>query len=187
VKVVCGLGNPGSEYEATRHNVGWWAIERVREDLGFAPFRRDGAVQLSAGRVGAEQVRLIKPLTYMNRSGRAVGSLRALEGFDIARDLLVIVDEVALDVGRLRIRPGGSAGGHNGLKSIEAALGTQDYPRLRIGVGAPPPGIDRADWVLSDFPKQDRAAVLEILPDVSAAVRAWIEEGVEAAMTRFNR
>jgi peptidyl-tRNA hydrolase, PTH1 family len=187
VKVVCGLGNPGPEYELTRHNVGWWVVDEAQEAWRFSEFRRQGAVWLSEGRVGDEDVLLIEPLTYMNRSGQALAGLAAHEGFDVARDLLVVVDDTALDVGRVRIRGEGSAGGHNGLKSIEAALGTQHYARLRIGVGAPPPGMPLADWVLNLFEPEDEQRVADMLPDLAAAVRVWIEEGVEAAANRFNR
>jgi PTH1 family peptidyl-tRNA hydrolase len=123
----------------------------------------------------------------MNRSGAVLGALRGDPSFDIAHDLLVVVDDTALDVGRLRIRAGGSAGGHNGLKSVEAALGTQEYARLRIGVGAPPPGMDQADWVLESFGKADEEEVRARLGDVVDAIELWLAEGVEAAANRFNR
>lgn len=123
----------------------------------------------------------------MNRSGAALAPLLSLDDFDISRDLLVVVDDVALDVGRVRFRPHGSAGGHNGLKSVEAVLRTRAYPRLRIGVGGPPPGADLADWVLSPFPPEDEERIVALLEELVAAVRVWLEEGIEAAMSRFNR
>src|SRR5690606_9731797 len=126
-------------------------------------------------------VLLVEPLTFMNRSGSALTPFAGREDFDVVRDLLVIVDDTALDVGRLRIRPGGSAGGHNGLKSVEAALRTREYARLRVGVGAAPPGRDLADWVLSPFPEEDERDIVELLPTLVDAVRTWIEHGVEAA------
>jgi PTH1 family peptidyl-tRNA hydrolase len=187
MKVVCGLGNPGPEYEATRHNVGWWVVDRLCVELGFGPFRHDGHACVATGWVGEEPVSLVKPLTYMNRSGVALAPLRQAEAFDVSRDLLVVVDDVALDVGRVRFRAKGSAGGHNGLKSVEAALGTQEYARLRVGVGAPPPGVDLADWVLSPFPPEDEERILALLPELAAGIRVWIEEGIDAAMQRYNR
>ncbi|HEX7048713.1 MAG TPA: aminoacyl-tRNA hydrolase [Longimicrobiales bacterium] len=187
MKVVCGLGNPGGAYEATRHNVGWWLVDRLAAEWRIGPFRREGAARVAAGRVGAEAVRLLKPMTYMNRSGVALAPLRNLEDFDISRDLLVVVDDVALDVGRFRFRPQGSAGGHNGLKSIEAVLRTRAYARLRIGVGRPPPGVDLADWVLAPFSPEDEERVLSLLDELVTAVGVWLEEGIEAAMNRFNR
>ncbi len=186
MKVICGIGNPGSEYEDTRHNVGWWVIDRLRQAWGFGAFKREKNARVSTGTLGEHGVQLVKPTTYVNRSGSALGLLRTLEDFDVARDLLVVVDDIALDVGRLRIRPGGSAGGHNGLKSIQTVLGTQDYARMRIGVGAPPSGADMADWVLSAFPKDDEQLVIDLMADITDATKAWVEQGTEAAM-RFNR
>jgi PTH1 family peptidyl-tRNA hydrolase len=187
VKVVCGLGNPGPEYEATRHNIGWWVLCEAREAWGFPPFRRAAAAAVSEGRLATSPVRLLLPLTYMNRSGGALAPLAGLPDFDIATDLLVVVDDVALDVGRVRFRPGGSSGGHNGLKSIEAALRTRDYPRMRIGVGAPPPDGDLADWVLSEFEPEDAQVVEDMLPALADALRTWVEEGTEEAARRCNR
>lgn len=187
MKIITGLGNPGPEYDATRHNVGWWLVDRLSAEWGLGPFRRSGPALAAHGAIGGEPVVLLKPLTFMNRSGAALAPVRSDPEFDIATDLLVVVDDVALDVGRVRMRPSGSAGGHNGLKSIEAALGTRDYARLRIGVGAPPPGADMADWVLSEFEPEDEDAVLALLPELTEAVRVWMDEGIEAAMSRYNR
>jgi PTH1 family peptidyl-tRNA hydrolase len=137
--------------------------------------------------VGGESVRLVKPAAYMNRSGVAVGPLLELEGFDPARDLLVVVDDAALDVGRVRFRPEGSAGGHNGLKSVSGALQSEAYARLRLGVGRRPEGVDLSDWVLSPMPGEDEEIVVGLLPQLTQAVEVWVAEGVEAAMNRFNR
>jgi peptidyl-tRNA hydrolase, PTH1 family len=138
------------------------------------------------GRIHGVAAQVVKPHTYMNRSGRVVDGLSRVEGFDLVRDLLVVVDEVALEPGRIRFRPGGSAGGHNGLKSIQAALGTVDYSRLRIGVGAPPPGVNRADWVLAVPPSSERQRILDCLDDLVECVGVWVDEGIEAAMSRCN-
>jgi PTH1 family peptidyl-tRNA hydrolase len=136
---------------------------------------------------GLGEVWLIKPLTFMNRSGLALVSLVEGESLDLESDVLVVVDDTALEPGRPRFRAQGSAGGHNGLESVERALGTPDYPRLRIGVGTPPPGIDRADWVLSEFDSAaDEDAVLEVLPRLVEGVEVWAREGIEAAMNRYN-
>ena len=187
MKVVCGLGNPGGEYEATRHNVGWWVLDRAQDEWGFPPFRRTGAVRVSEGRLQAADVWLVKPLTYMNRSGATLAPLGHLEGFDVSTDLLVVVDDVALEPGRVRIRPSGSSGGHNGLKSVEAALRTRDYPRMRIGVGAPPPGMDMADWVLSSFEPAEEEQMRALLPELVGCVRTWVEQGSGVAATQCNR
>ncbi len=187
MRVIIGLGNPGPEYAGTRHNVGWWAVEAVRRAWGFPGFRDRGAAAFSQGERAGEVVVLVEPLTYMNRSGMAVAPLAGLEGFDVAADLLVLVDDVNLDVGRVRLRPSGSPGGHNGLRSVEGALGTREYARLRVGVGAKPAGSDMVDWVLSPLPPEDEEVVVGLLPHVVGCVEAWLERGAEAAMGCCNR
>jgi peptidyl-tRNA hydrolase, PTH1 family len=187
MKVVLGLGNPGPDYDATRHNVGWWLVDRLAYDWDFGPFRREGQAFVSEGMVGETDVRLMKPTTFMNRSGLVLRSLQALEGFDASADLLVVVDDAALDVGRVRFRPEGGAGGHNGLRSIAGALQSNEYARLRIGVGRKPDDEDLSDWVLSTMPQEDEEAVVALLPELTEAVEVWMAEGVEAAMNRFNR
>ena len=129
----------------------------------------------------------MKPLTYMNRSGAALGALRQDPDFDFARDLLVVVDDVALPVGKTRMRPNGSAGGHNGLKSIQAVLQTHNYPRLRIGVGGAPPGEDLADWVLDDFEPDDEKQILDMLPKLADVTRAWVVGGIDDAQRILTR
>ncbi|MGQ0561314.1 MAG: aminoacyl-tRNA hydrolase [Gemmatimonadota bacterium] len=187
MKVVCGLGNPGTEYQATRHNVGWWLLDLLQREWQCERFRRVGNTHAAEGRLEDQAVLLLKPLTYMNRSGAALATLRLDAAFDFGTDLLVIVDDVALPVGKARVRPSGSAGGHNGLKSIEAVLQTQDYARLRIGVGEPPAGEDLADWVLSDFEPEDEQRVAELLPGLAQVVRTWVLAGVDAAHGELQR
>ena len=134
-----------------------------------------------------QDVVLLKPQTYMNRSGAALAPLRSLAGFDPAHDLLILVDEAALPLGRFRLRGAGSAGGHNGLKSIEGALRRQDYPRLRIGVGPRPPEVgDLADFVLGEFSPEERRTLEQLLDPLTEAVECWLGEGIERAMSRFN-
>jgi PTH1 family peptidyl-tRNA hydrolase len=166
--------------------VAWWLLERAREQWRFPPFRRDGAARVSSGLLEGEQVLLLKPWTYVNRSGRALLALLKNEDWDPARDLLVAVDDVALDVGRVRLRASGSSGGHNGLKSVEAVLRSQAYARLRIGVGGPGPGIDMADWVLSPMPEEDRTVIDGLMPELVEVVVEWVSAGVEAA-AKHNR
>jgi peptidyl-tRNA hydrolase, PTH1 family len=187
MKVVMGLGNPGPQYDATRHNVGWWLVDRLAYDWALPPFERSGPAVVTEGSVAGTGVRLMKPTTYMNRSGAAVRLLGDLEGFEPERDLLVVVDDASLDVGRVRMRPSGSAGGHNGLKSVSGALRTDAYARLRIGVGQRPTGVDLADWVLSAMPAEDEDVVVGLLPELTKAVELWMTEGAETAMSRFNR
>ncbi|HEX2204439.1 MAG TPA: aminoacyl-tRNA hydrolase [Longimicrobium sp.] len=186
LKVIVGLGNPGREYALTRHNVGWWLLDALAEAWGFGRFRADKSAAVVTGRVEPHAVRLLKPLTYMNRSGSALLPIARMKAVDVTKDLLVVVDDVALDPGVIRFRPSGSAGGHNGLKSVEQALGTRDYPRLRIGVGAKPPGADLADWVLAPPSRADREAIEARFPDLVGCVRLWMDEGVEMAMSRCN-
>jgi peptidyl-tRNA hydrolase, PTH1 family len=187
LRAIVGLGNPGPEYEDTRHNVGWWMLDELAGAWGLGRFKRDGNAAVASGRLGEYSVRLIKPLTFMNLSGQALRPLLRLNAFVPARDMLVVVDDVALDVGRVRLRASGSAGGHNGLKSMEKALGSQEYPRLRIGVGGAPPGADLARWVLSRPSKADREAIRALLPELVPCVESWVREGSEPAMNRCNR
>lgn len=186
-KVIVGLGNPGREYDNTRHNAGWWLLDVLAQRWGVPKFRAEKNQAIATTRVEPFQVRLIKPLTYMNRSGSVLVPLKRMGALDLSKDLLVLVDDVALEPGRVRFRPSGSAGGHNGLKSIEQALGTKDYPRLRIGVGTKPPGADLADWVLSSMPRGDRKLVDERLPELADAVETWMRDGIEVVMDRYNR
>jgi PTH1 family peptidyl-tRNA hydrolase len=191
LKVILGLGNPGREYAATRHNVGWWLIDHLADVWHFEGWKKDGESVASNGVVEGQKVRLLKPQTYMNLSGQALKNYVRRPFWTPAKDLLVVVDEVQIPVGRFRVRARGSAGGHNGLKSVEAALGTQEYPRLRIGVG---PSEERkgifpnlADFVLAPFARDEREDVLALMPDLAATVETWLNDGAEKAMNLHNR
>jgi len=154
----------------------------------LGPFKRGDRARQVEGTSGGQHIRLLKPQTYMNRSGAALAPLRALPGFDPASDLLVLVDDVALPVGRFRLKGAGSAGGHNGLKSIEGTLQRQDYARLRIGVGPVPAGLDDlADFVLGPLDSEERRVIEELLDPMTEAVECWLADGIEQAMSRFNR
>ncbi len=187
MKVIVGLGNPGPEYDATRHNVGWWAVDRMAHDWSLGAFEQQGRALVAEGTVAGAKVRLIKPLTYMNRSGQALVGLPSLVGFAVPEDLLVVVDDTALDAGRLRLRKKGGSGGHNGLESVTQAMGNGQFARLRIGVGRAPKGVRQADWVLSEMEEQDEKKVVSILTVASDAARVWVKEGINAAMNRFNK
>ena len=187
MKVILGLGNPGIEYDATRHNAGWWVLDRLAHDWDFGAFTRRGRALMTEGSRGGVPAVLMKPTSYMNRSGQALGFLRELQMFDPSADLLIVVDDAALEVGRVRFRSEGTPGGHTGLKSVSAALGSNAYPRLRIGVGQKPEGTDLADWVLSPMPPEDEDTVVALLPDLAKGVETWLTEGIEAAMNRYNR
>jgi len=188
MKVIVGLGNPGKEYEHTRHNVGWWVVDHLADVWRFDGWKKDGEARVANGTVGGVKVRLVKPQTYMNLSGQVLRSYLRRPFWSAANDLMVAVDEVQLPVGRFRFRAKGSAGGHNGLKSIEAHLKTQDYPRLRIGVG-PEEGRERnailSDYVLSDFGKHDSAVIRELLPPLTNALELWLKSGIGPVMNQF--
>jgi PTH1 family peptidyl-tRNA hydrolase len=183
-----GLGNPGPEYIQTRHNAGFRLADHLAARWKLGEFRRGDRARMAEGDWDSHRVRLLKPLTYMNRSGAVLAPLRALPEFDPSRDLLVLVDDVALPLGRFRLRGAGSSGGHNGLKSVEGALQRQDYARLRIGVGPAPPGLDDlAEFVLAAFEPEEQETLSELLEPMSEAVECWLDEGIEKAMSRFNR
>lgn len=185
-KAIVGLGNPGSEYERTRHNAGWILLDHLAGRFGLPPWRRADKAVSTSGTVAGVPVRLVRPTTYMNLSGQALAALRS-PNWDPATDLLVLVDEAALPLGSFRLRGAGSTGGHNGLRSIEAALGRRDYARLRIGVGPKPPGYDDlADFVLGRFTREERRALDDLLDPMADAVACWITDGIETAMNRHN-
>ena len=191
MKVIVGLGNPGKEYERTRHNVGWWVVDHLADVWRFDGWKKDGESHVANGTVGDVKVRLVKPQTYMNLSGQALKNFVRRPFWSPARDLLIAVDEVQLPVGVIRLRANGSAGGHNGLKSIEHALGSREYPRLRIGVG---PNEERkgiypnlADFVLAPFARDEREDILALMPRMTELVETWLSEGIEKAMNLYNR
>jgi len=193
VKLVVGLGNPGPRYAATRHNVGFRVALRFAEAqrievaeqrfggrFGRGPARAEGGPRLDVG--------VLLPETFMNRSGEVVAlALRRLPVEEVASDLLVVVDDVDLPFGRLRLRPGGSSAGHRGLDDLIARLGRQDFARLRFGVGRPALPIDTADWVLQRFTSEEERALPPCLATAAEAVLAALSEGCAAAMNRFNR
>ena len=177
MRAVVGLGNPGPEYAATRHNAGFWLADALVAHWGFSPFRRDERARVSTGAVDGVPVRILKPTTYMNSSGAALASLRADPAFNPASDLLILVDEFRIPTGTFRLRTEGSAGGHNGLKSIESALQSQQYPRLRIGVGPLPEGVtDWSEYVLAPFDPEQRDQVEALIPEMVAAVEKWLRQ-----------
>ena len=185
MKTILALGNPGDRYRDTRHNVGWWLADRLRAAWSMPAFREEGPALGSEGATPAGRVRLLKPLTYVNRSGRVLE--RWADDVDVRRDLLVLVDDVDLEPGTLRLRARGSAGGHNGLASIEEAAGTCEYARLRIGVGRPGDRrVDLAEWVLSPPTGPEEEAILGTFETAVDAVACWIAHGAETAMNRYN-
>jgi peptidyl-tRNA hydrolase, PTH1 family len=198
VLVVVGLGNPGERYARTRHNLGFRVVEALADRVGlrFGPVR--GGCAAAAGAFGEVGIVLVKPLTYMNRSGEALADWARAEGRELRADgvpaadppPLAVCDDIALPLGSLRLRAGGSDGGHRGLGSLARALGGTDFPRLRLGVdgsedGIPPP--DWADYVLADFPAAEQAAAEELVADACEALLTWFALGTAAAAGRHNR
>ncbi|MEO7962715.1 MAG: aminoacyl-tRNA hydrolase [Gemmatimonadaceae bacterium] len=185
MKIIVGLGNPGKKYEFTRHNVGWWLLDHLADVWRFDPWRPDGSALVADGARDGERIRLVKPQTFMNLSGDALRPyLRRLEWSGLS-NLLVVVDDVAIPIGTLRVRAAGSAGGHNGLKSIEATLGTKDYARLRIGIfpaEADAPIGDLADFVLNRFETQERETITALLPRLLDVTSIWMRDGIQRAM-----
>lgn len=186
MKAVIGLGNPGPGYEKTRHNAGFWVIDALSEKLGLRLRRKEADALVGTGAWRGEQLLLAKPQTFMNESGRAVRALAARYRL-LPQEILVVYDDLALEPGVLRMRASGSAGGHNGVRSVINYLGTQEFPRLRVGIGAVPEGTTGADYVLSEPSSQE-------WPHLSAAVEAgalaaleWATQGVDRAMARFNK
>jgi PTH1 family peptidyl-tRNA hydrolase len=184
-RLIIGLGNPGGEYLATRHNVGFEVTDLIAARAG-ARFRRGRfrAVQAEAQVAGARVI-LVQPRTYMNRSGVSVRGAVNYYKTPLSQ-VLVICDDVHLPPGRVRLRRSGSAGGHNGLTSIIQALGSSEFPRLRIGVGEPPPHMGQIDYVLGRFEPEERKEIAAAIAAAADAVEVWIAEGIEAAMNRFN-
>ncbi|WP_026509611.1 aminoacyl-tRNA hydrolase [Butyrivibrio sp. LC3010] len=184
--LIAGLGNPEKRYNATRHNVGFGVIDVLSEkyDIDLTEMKFKG--MYGKGRIGSEKVILLKPLTYMNLSGESIRPVADYFKIDTKSELIVISDDIDLDPGRIRVRPGGSAGGHNGLKNIIAQLGHDEFSRVRVGVGKKPPRIDLADWVLGHFDKEDTAYVMEAMEHAADAVKIIMEEDVNAAMNKWN-
>ncbi len=184
--LVVFLGNPGTKYEMTRHNAGFMAGDAMAKAQGAAINRSRFKALTGTCDIGGETVMLMKPQTFMNLSGEAVA--QAVSFYKLAPDHVIVVsDEVALPIGRLRIRTKGSAGGHNGLKNIIALLGTDQFPRIRIGVGAAPhPDYDMADWVLSSFKGKDAEDILAAAARAAEAVECYITKGADRAMNLYN-
>lgn len=185
--VIVGLGNPTAQYEGTRHNAGFDVIDVLAEKYNISVDARKCLAFCGKGVIAGQKVLLVKPQTYMNLSGESVGGIVNYYKIDPESDLLVIYDDISLDVGQLRIRKKGSAGGHNGIKSIIAHLGTTVFPRIKVGVGEKPKNYDLADYVLGHFSKQERELMEEGYEHASDAVEQIVQGEIEAAMNVFNK
>ena len=184
LKLVVGLGNPGSKYQATRHNLGFEVVDRLAQGGSRPSFARKFEGQLAEIEIDFRRVLLLKPETFMNLSGRSVGQAMRFYKLEPA-DLLVICDDLSLPLGKLRIRPGGSDGGQKGLRDIAAHLGTEQFPRLRIGLGDRD-NSDASDFVLSRFRSSERPIIDDALILATQAIAVWVTQGIDTAMNRFN-
>ena len=184
-KLVVGLGNPGGQYARTRHNVGFWCLDRLAGESSIPISKRHRLAVLGEGEIGGQAVALAKPRTFVNESGRAVTSLMARYRARID-DLLIVYDDMDLSPGKMRLRPQGGPGGHNGMRSIIEALGTQKFARLRIGIGRPAHDDDDVGHVLGTMPSDDRELVGQAIERAAQAIVCLLTEGVDEAMSRFN-
>lgn len=184
--LIAGLGNPGPKYAANRHNVGFRCVERLGIALGLTFDKDQKQARVALGDFDGRRVVLAKPQTFMNESGRAVAALTRFYKVPL-ECLLVVYDDLDLPLGSVRLRPEGGSGGHKGMRSIIEHLGTQDFPRLRIGIGRPLGRMDPAAYVLQDFSADEGELLEETLERAVAAVETWLRQGVEVAMDRYNR
>ena len=184
MKLVVGLGNPGSKYQGTRHNIGFELVDRLAKGGSESSFSHKFDGQLAETEIDFRRVLLLKPETFMNLSGRSVGQAARFYKLPLP-DILVVCDDLSLPVGKLRLRPGGSDGGQKGLRDITSHLGTDQFPRLRIGIGDHN-DIDAADFVLSRFRNAERTLIDDALILATQAVAVWVTQGIDAAMNRFN-
>lgn len=183
--VIAGLGNPGREYEGTRHNVGFMTLDALADKYNIDVREKAFKGLIGKGVIEGNKVILVKPQTYMNLSGECIRQVMDYYKVDPS-EFIVIYDDISLVPGGIRIRKKGSAGGHNGIKNIIAHLGTQEFPRIKVGVGDKPPRMDLADYVLSRFSKEDREKMEQAFKDAAEAVEVMIAEGPDAAMNQFN-
>ncbi len=190
MKLIVGLGNPGRSYASNRHNLGFMCLNHFAKENGISFAQKQGLARTGSGEVAGEKVLLARPQTFMNQSGQAVSRLVHKFKFDL-KDLLVICDDLDLPPGRVRLRSGGGAGGHNGIKSIIAELGSRDFGRLRVGIGRPASAdateADIIDYVLSDFTAEERKIIDGVIPTVSEAILYFLSDGITAAMNKYNQ
>lgn len=185
--IIVGLGNPSKQYENTRHNVGFEVVDRLAEKYYISVTEKKHRAFCGSGVIEGQKVLLVKPQTFMNLSGESVRSVAEFYKCDSATQLIIICDDINLDVGQLRIRKKGSAGGHNGLKNIISHLHTEEFMRIRIGVGNKPEGYDLADFVLGHFSRQERAAIEDGEEAAAEAVKVILAGGIDEAMNLYNR
>lgn len=183
--LIAGLGNPGREYAGNRHNVGFRCIERFAAVHGLSFSKRQKKARVALGTVDDHPLVLARPRTFMNKSGQAVAPLVRFYKIPLER-VLLIYDDLDLPLGTTRLRPSGGSGGHRGVRSVIQQLGSQAFARLRIGIGRPPGRMDPADYVLQDFSAEEEELLDEVLEHAVDAIEAWLDQGIEAAMSRYN-
>ena len=186
MKIIVGLGNPGSEYERTRHNTGFMVVDRLASKHNIEIKKEKSKALFGTGEINGEKVMIVKPQTFMNLSGESIRPLADYYKVD-PEDILIVYDDISLAPGQLRIRAKGSAGGHNGIKSIIAHLGTQEFPRVKVGVGEKPSRMDLADYVLGHFSKEERATMDDAVKEAADAVCEIVNVGIAQAMNDHNR
>ena len=186
MKLIVGLGNPGGEYDETRHNVGFQVIDELKQQFSHAVFDKKFKGLMARARIGGEDTVLLKPMTYMNLSGESVGPAAGF--FKIPpEDIIVIHDELDIEPGRIKLKKGGGHGGHNGLKSLVKHLPNANFTRVRLGIGRPPPRWETANYVLGKFTKQEQPVIQEVIRSATKAVEVILEEGLSSAMKEYNR
>jgi len=185
IKMIVGLGNPGSRYAHNRHNIGFQIVDELAEKHGLSFDKRQFKARIASGRIDGQRLLLAKPQTYMNLSGEAVQSLVSYYKIEL-KDLMVVFDDMDLPAGVIRLRPFGGAGGHNGMKSIIQRLGSNQFPRLRVGIGRPPGRMDPAAYVLQNFSDEEEALMAQVRDRAGRALETWLTSGIDAAMNAFN-
>lgn len=184
--IIAGLGNPGRQYEGTRHNIGWQVIDELADKYNIRVMESKFKGLIGKGIINGEKVILLKPLTYMNLSGESVGEAVNFFKIDETKELIVVADDISLDVGHIRMRKKGSAGGHNGLKNIIAHLGHEEFMRIKMGVGDKPAGYDLADYVLGHFSKEEEKIIAESKKTAVLAIETIMSDGIDKAMNLYN-
>ncbi len=186
MKLIVGLGNPGGEYDETRHNVGFQVIDELKQQFSHAVFDKKFKGLVTRARIGGEDAILLKPMTYMNLSGESVGPAAGFYKIP-PEDIIVIHDELDIEPGRIKLKKGGGHGGHNGLKSLVKHLPNANFTRVRLGIGRPPPRWETANYVLGKFTKQEQPIIEEVISSATKAVEVILEEGLPSAMKEYNR
>ncbi len=185
MKVIVGLGNPGQEYSKTRHNVGFMTVDALAEHLGIHNWKNKFDAQIAEGKIGGEPVLLVKPQTFMNLSGNAVGAILRWYKLKV-EDVIAIYDDMDIAVGNVKLKKRGSSGGHRGVESLLVNLGKEEFPRVRIGIGRPLPGWVVVDHVLAKFPAEDQTAIDQLIVELIPAIEYIVKQGIDKAMNGYN-